>query len=234
MDFTRGRSHSRDSAVSSAPAAERAGGDGADSRTRDRVLTEAEAVFAEAGYHGARLHEIARRVGLRKASLFHHFASKEDLYRAVVERGAAETEQILREVLEREGDPQGKVEELLTAYVDLVATHPERTRILLRQSLDGSPAVVQGRETRELLHSLVEFISAGQRRKVFLPVDAEALLLGLIGTVAFLLTSASALASDWPATLEPALVERVKRHAADIARRCLIPPASAAAMGGAP
>lgn len=229
------RIHNRDDAIPSAPAVGPAGiNDVSDSRTRERVLTEAEAVFAEAGYHGARLHEIARRVGLRKASLFHHFASKEDLYRAVVERGAAETEQILRDVLEREGDPRAKVEELLAAYVDLVATHPDRTRILLRQSLDGSPAVAQSRETRELMRSLLEFISAGQRRNVFLPVDAEALLLGLIGTVAFLFTSASALASDWPATLEPALVERVKRHAAEIARRCLIPPDAAAAVGGAP
>lgn len=203
-----------------------------DSRTRERILTVAEATFAEAGYHGARLQEIARRVGLRKASLFHHFASKEDLYRAVVDRGASETEQILRAVLEREGEPQAKVEELLNAYVDLVASHPERTRILLRQSLDGSPAVAQSRETRELLHSLVEFIAAGQRRKVFLPIDAEALLLGLIGTVAFLFTSASALASDWRAALEPDVVVRIKRHVAEIARRCLIPANGAAAEGG--
>jgi TetR/AcrR family transcriptional regulator len=214
------------------PADERvAASDHADSRTRERVLAVAEATFAEGGFHGARLHEIARRAGLRKASLFHHFASKEDLYRAVVDRGASETEQTLRDVLEREGDPQAKVEELLATYVDMVAAHPERTRILLRQSLDGSPVVAQSLETHQLLYSLVQFIAAGQRRHVFLPIDAEALLLGLIGTVAFLFTSASVLATEWPATIDPATVERVKRHVGEVARRCLI-PAGGDSLGG--
>ena len=39
--------------------------------TRERILAEAEASLGEHGYHGTRLHEIASRVGIQKASLFH-------------------------------------------------------------------------------------------------------------------------------------------------------------------
>src|SRR5256885_7781904 len=55
-------------------------------RRRDEILDEATRLFAERGYEGTSMADLAERVGLRKASLFHHFASKEVLYGAVLER----------------------------------------------------------------------------------------------------------------------------------------------------
>lgn len=45
--------------------------------TRERILLEASRLFARLGYHAASTREIARRVGVRQPSLFHHFASKQ-------------------------------------------------------------------------------------------------------------------------------------------------------------
>src|ERR1700722_5940543 len=53
---------------------------------REEILDEATRLFAERGYEGTSMADLAERVGLRKASLFHHFASKEQLRRAVLER----------------------------------------------------------------------------------------------------------------------------------------------------
>ena len=48
--------------------------------SRDDLLAVARVAFAEAGYAGATMGDIATRAGIRKASLFHHFRSKETLY----------------------------------------------------------------------------------------------------------------------------------------------------------
>src|SRR5271156_1558165 len=57
------------------------------SRTRrEEILDEATQLFAERGYEGTSMADLAERVGLRKASLFHHFTSKEVLYAAVLAR----------------------------------------------------------------------------------------------------------------------------------------------------
>jgi AcrR family transcriptional regulator len=70
--------------------------------TRQRILREASALFAQKGYHGTSTREIATAVGIQQPSLFHHFESKEaimselidfdlDAPLAVAEREAAAT-----------------------------------------------------------------------------------------------------------------------------------------------
>ena len=53
---------------------------------RERILGAAEQVFARAGFNGATMAEIAELAGLPKANLHYYFGSKEDLYRAVLDR----------------------------------------------------------------------------------------------------------------------------------------------------
>jgi AcrR family transcriptional regulator len=52
--------------------------------TRRRILDSATAVFAEHGYAGASMRDIAERLGITKAALYYHFTSKEDLLDGLV------------------------------------------------------------------------------------------------------------------------------------------------------
>lgn len=196
---------------------------GAERSTRERILEVAESFLAERGYHGTRLHQIAERVGIQKASLFHHFPSKAHLYLAVLDEEFGEIEEMVRRVLEAPGSPQEKIRPLIEAYVDIVAVHPDRTKILLRQSLGDAPAGDrQVADSQRLLDKVVCFIVEGQRARVFAPIDPLALVLGVAGMVAFFFTSAPVLAPEWRADVAGVgSVERVKRHVVDIVQRCL-------------
>lgn len=68
-------------------------------RTRAELLTEATAAFAETGYSGTSVDEIARRSSTTKRMIYYYFGSKEQLYVAVLEnayRGIRDAEQRLR------------------------------------------------------------------------------------------------------------------------------------------
>ena len=58
---------------------------------RAEILAEAVRVFAESGYRGGSLKEIADRVGLSQAGLLHHFSSKEELLAEVIAARDART-----------------------------------------------------------------------------------------------------------------------------------------------
>lgn len=190
--------------------------------TRERILEVAEASLGECGYHGTRLHRIAERVGIQKASLFHYFPSKEQLYRAVLDEGFGETEQTIRRVIDSDLTPLEKVRMLISSYVEMVAAHPERTKILLRQSLGDAPAGYQAANAERLLQAVSGFIADAQRAAIFAAIDPLALVLSVVAMVAFFFTSVPVLAPAWlgdPASA--ANIERVKRYVLDVVERCL-------------
>jgi AcrR family transcriptional regulator len=55
-------------------------------RRREQIITAAAAVYADAGYHGASLREIAKRAGISHAGLIYYFPNREALLAAVLER----------------------------------------------------------------------------------------------------------------------------------------------------
>ena len=56
------------------------------SNTRDKILSVADKLFSRYGFHKTSMDEIAKTARKAKGSLYYHFASKEDLFTAVVEK----------------------------------------------------------------------------------------------------------------------------------------------------
>src|SRR5437588_7402410 len=71
--------------------------------TRQALITEARALFAERGFAGVATEEIVRAARMTRGALYHHFKSKEDLFRAVYEQVEQElVEQIAADALAAE------------------------------------------------------------------------------------------------------------------------------------
>jgi AcrR family transcriptional regulator len=103
-------------------------------RTAERILDTAERLFAERGYTGTHLRDVAEAAGLRIPSLYNHFAGKDALYAAVLERGIAPVLEALSEfVSSPELDRPQRVERMIA----LLGARPHLSRLVMHETLSG-------------------------------------------------------------------------------------------------
>ena len=113
--------------------------------TRDLILDAAERRFAERGFAGVSMREIAAEAGLKnQASLYHHFRDKKALYEAVLARGITPIIALVAESgkgwpAEDAGrlDPE-VVGGVLDRILDYLEEHPALPRLIGRAGLDDS------------------------------------------------------------------------------------------------
>ena len=104
------------------------------------ILDAAEELFAERGYAGATLRDVATRVGVRPPSLYNHFPSKDALYAAVLERGIGPVIELLARSAAAPAEDASAPGRLVTEVMRILARRPGLPRLVLHETLAGGAA----------------------------------------------------------------------------------------------
>lgn len=147
--------------------------------TREAILEEALACFAEHGYDGTSLNEIAERVGIRRPSLLHHVDSKEALYKEVFAARMSEWVARVEEAVSTGGIGLDQIDHVLRAGFDFFKDNPEFVRIMRREALDGGAnlGVDLGQMMRPQFERAVAFLTGEMNAGRFRTHDPEQLLI---------------------------------------------------------
>ena len=105
------------------------------SRTRRRLLDAAARLFKERGYAGTRLEDIADAAAIRAASVYYHFASKEELLGEVLDHGLQRCFDAVAAAVEAQGPEasfRARLQAAVTAHLDMLLRHGDYTAANIR------------------------------------------------------------------------------------------------------
>jgi AcrR family transcriptional regulator len=104
---------------------------------REQLIDISRVLFAERGFEGTSIEEVASRAGVSKPIVYEHFGGKEGLYAVVVDREVRHLLDMMRSSLTA-GDPRELLEQAAFALLDYIEQAPDGFRILVRDSPIGS------------------------------------------------------------------------------------------------
>lgn len=157
------------------------------------IINHALELFAEKGFEGTSIRDLAARAGVNVAMVNYYFGSKEKLFESLVEERASYSRGVLEEIAKNTSYSDiEKVEHIIDNYIKKLFTNRKFHRVLhqemmLSQRESLQQAIVEILYPNSLIIKGV--IEAGIKNGTFRKVDAPLVIATLVGTINQLLLS---------------------------------------------
>jgi AcrR family transcriptional regulator len=156
---------------------------------REQILEIATGIFARRGFQGSTTREIAQRAGVTEALVFRHFATKEELYWAVIERKiiAAAGAEKMRAILSSVNDDRAILAAVSEHILERRAKDQTLSRLLIYSSLESHD--LSGRFFRTYVAECFEILADFIRKRItegrFRKVNPLLAARGFLGMVVY-------------------------------------------------
>ena len=158
--------------------------------TRDDILEAAAQVFRQKGFHGASMNDIADAVKLRKASLYHHVASKQEILLDLLDRALELLNERISAITTQSLTADEKLRQMIHAYLSILAENMDLASVLLfeHRALDRRQHArhIPNRDKFESLWK--DVISEGVQQKRFACDDPALATRALFGSLNWSIT----------------------------------------------
>ena len=196
------------------------------------IINHAVELFAEKGFEGTSIRDLATRAGVNVAMINYYFGSKEKLFESLVEERASYSRGILDEIAHNASySAIEKIEHIIDAYINKLFTNRKFHRVLHQEMM------LSQRET--LAQAIVEIlypntliirgvIEAGMEKGVFRKVYAPLVIASIVGTINQVLLSKKMCIklldkeSDYVPYEDPRFAERLSDHLKQLMRAHLL------------
>ena len=146
----------------------------------DRILAAALEVFSADGFRGATIDRIADEAGMSKPNLLYYFPSKDEIYRALLDRLLEIWTQPLRE-LDVLGDPLREIAGYIDRKMEMARDMPRESRLFAGEIMRGAPILgeVLSGPLKELVDREAEVIRGWIDAGRIAPVDPRHLIFAI-------------------------------------------------------
>lgn len=126
--------------------------------TKKKILDAAEAAFADKDFFGSRVDEISDIAGVNKRMIYEHFASKENLYIAVLEAVYSRMADTERELLLREMNPTEAIKAVVKHYFSFLSENPGFVKTVMWENINEAQFLKQSDAGRIKGTAMVEMV----------------------------------------------------------------------------
>ena len=154
---------------------------------KDHIIHIAIELFAEKGFEGTSIRELATKADVNVAMVNYYFGSKDKLFEAIVEKKASHMKGKLVELQANTTLTElQKIDVIIESYVDRLLSQPGYHRVihqelLVKQRISLQDSIVKiFAGNTQIVKSIIE---AGIKKKVFKKVDPELTMASIIGTI---------------------------------------------------
>jgi TetR/AcrR family transcriptional regulator len=158
---------------------------------RQQLIEVAIDLFSRKGFGGTTTREIASAAGVTEAIIFRHFATKQDLYKAILDtRCAAVDAQTwfteARQLMDSNND-EGLFRLLISTVIGCKREDPRFERLLLHAALEGNELAMMHHNQFALPigAQLIEYVTRRQREGAIRQVDPKAAIFAVAGVAQF-------------------------------------------------
>lgn len=141
-----------------------------------RLFEAAEEVFAESGYHAARIEDVVARSGMARTTFYEYFGTKEDLFQAMVAEAAAAMREHAAGLGPLDPGPRGRamLRDWLAGFVGLYAEHARLLQVWTEAEVASSDLGTLG---TDVLGDVVASFASAIRDRTDVDADVAALAL---------------------------------------------------------
>ena len=157
------------------------------SKTAEKILIAARKTFAEYGYSGTHVDEIAQRAGVNKASLYYQIGDKDTLYANVIHQVLGNIAQGIAQAVAKADSPEKKLKAYILFIADAVDKNPEIPPIMMREVASGGanlPRVVV-EDIASVLTILTGILEEGRKNGIFTEVVPFLIHMMILGSILF-------------------------------------------------
>ena len=125
--------------------------------TEDSVLKAAEAEFAEKGFYGARVDEIARLSGVNKRIIYKMFSNKEELYKVVLQKAYKKMARAESGIFTEYDTCENAIRKVVKGYFEFLKNNPTYISLILWENLNKGE-YVKNLDFSEIKNQVVDYI----------------------------------------------------------------------------
>ena len=156
-------------------------------KTSERIMAAARTVFAQKGYNGARIDEIAARANVNKATIYYQIGDKDTLYTGALHQVIGHVARDIADAVSRKVHPEEKMKAYITFIAGAVEANPDLPPMMMREIASGGATlprlviedIASGRGI------LAGILAAGKEQGIFIETSPLLVHMRTMGTILF-------------------------------------------------